>query len=205
MQPDYQQPAQHPAPDYNFILDPQQPEKPKLFNFNANSMPLRILLVVGILFVLMIVFAVVKSAIGGGGGSTAAVLSVAQDQQELIHLATNAEDSVTTDLGKNFTATALLSLQSEQTELISYLKSNHQKVSPKQLNLKISKSTDEQLAAAKSASTFDDTYVSVMRDKLEAYMADLQKAYSQTKGSKGRALLNEDYQAAQLLQKQLES
>ena len=192
--------------DLDFIMNPQQPPKsPGLFSFGGSSLPKRILLAVGGMFLLLILFVVVKGVVGGNGGSATALVTVAKDQQELIHLATGATQNATTDVTKNFSATALISLQSEQNQLVSYLKTNGHKVAGKELSLKISKATDAQLAAAKSASTFDETYKSIMQEKLKAYQTDIQKAYNQTTGTKGRALLTDDIKAANLLLEQLGS
>lgn len=193
-----------PAPDYNFILNPQQPKRPGLFNFGGGSTAMRALVVIGIIFVLMIVFVAVRSALGGGSSATPALVTVAQDQQKLLHLAASGQQQSTSDTVQNFAATAQLSLASEQQELLAYLSDNGHKVGDKELGLAISQSTDDQLAAAKSASTFDDTFKTIMADNLKAYRSDLQKAYQATSGPKGRALLNDDYKAAQLLLKQLE-
>jgi hypothetical protein len=129
---------------------------------------------------------------------------VAQDQHELIHLATNASQQqgiTTTD--QNFAATAQLSLTSAQSVTVKYLVANGNKISLKVLSLKVSTATDAQLTAAAAATTYDQTFQAIMKAKLTTYVSSLQQTYKQTTGKNGRALLNNDYNQAQLLLTQL--
>ncbi len=201
MQPQDQQPA----PDYSFITNPQQPKRPSLFNFGAGSKTLRIAVVLGGFFLLLILFIGFKNILSSSNKSTPALVSIAQDQQELIHLAQNGTQNAVGSTTKNFSQTAALSLQSEKQQLLVYLKGNGRKVGTGELNLNVSKATDSQLTAAVSASNFDPTFTSLMKTKLTAYQQALKTAYGLEKGPKGRALLNDDYAASQLLLQQLGS
>ena len=158
--------------------------------------------VAGGVLVLLIVLIVIKGVLGGGSSLTPFV-SIIQQQQELIHLSTNAsrqQDLSVTN--QNFAATAQLSLGSAQSALITYLKSNKTKVGTKQLNLKISTSTDAQLTTAEAAGTYNQTFQEVMKSQLTSYASNLKQAYK-TAGKQGRALLSSDYNQAQLLFNQL--
>lgn len=197
--------AEQTAPDYSFITNPQQPKRPSLFNLGAGSKTLRIVVVVGGFFLLLILFIAFKNILSGSNKSIPALVNIAQDQQELIHLAQNGTQNAVSGTAKNFSQTAALSLQSEQRQLLVYLKSNGRKVSTGELSLGLSKLTDSQLTAAVSASNFDPTYTSIMKTKLTSYQQALKSAFAQTKGSKGHALLNDDYTASQLLLQQLGS
>lgn len=165
---------------------------------------MRALLAAGGLLVLVIIFVIIKSLFGGGGSNLTLFVGVAQDQQELIHLATNAsqEKSLTAN-DQNFAATAQLSLASSQAAIIKYLSVNGQKVNLKTVNLKLSASLDAQLTNAAAATIYDQTFQQITKTKLTAYLSDLQQTYKQTKGKNGRALLSDDYNQAQLLLAQL--
>ncbi len=106
---------------------------------------------------------------------------------------------------QNFAITAKLSLTSTQTQLLAYMKSNGKKVSTKALSSKVSTTTDKQLSDAVANSTYDATFKQVMQTQLTNYQKDLSAAYKQTKGPKGRQLLNQEYYGAQLLLTQLNS
>lgn len=199
------QPAAPQPQAYDFITDPAQPERqsrlPSLPGVGPTAM--RAAIIGGGLFALLIIFIIIKGLIGGGSSLTP-FLGVAQDQQELIHLATTAslQQGITTG-DQNFAATTALSLTSAQAGIVNYLASNGKKVNPKLLSLKISATTDAQLTAAAAATTYDQTFQEVMKTKLTAYLSGLQQTYKQTSGKKGRTLLNDDYAQAQLLLTQL--
>jgi hypothetical protein len=195
--------AAGPSQEYNFITNPEKPAK-RAWLPGGNSLPQRALLAAGGLLVLVIIFVIAKSLLGGGGSNLTPFVGVAQDQQELIHLATNASQQTNLIVNnKNFVATAQLSLTSSQAAIGKYLSVNGQKVNLKTLNLKLSASLDTQLTNAAAATTYDQTFQEITKAKLTAYLSDLRQAYKQTKGKNGRALLNDSYNQAQLLLTQL--
>jgi hypothetical protein len=199
------QPVVSQSQPYDFITNPEQPSSrralPSLPGISPTAM--RAALIAGGLVALLILFIVIKGLLSGGGNLPSFV-SVAQDQQELIHLATNASQQHGTTTGnQNFAATASLSLTSSQAAIVQYLAANGQKVNAKVLGLKISAATDSQLTAAAAATTYDQTFQQIMKTDLTAYLSRLQQTYKQTTGGKGRALLSDDYKQAQLLLTQL--
>lgn len=185
-------------------MNPNQPQKRGMLP-GGNSLLGRIAAVSVGLIVLIIAFSIVRGIISGGS-NIPELVSVAQDQQELIHIMSSAAKqpglSVT---NQNFLYTAQTTLQSTQGQLITYLAKNHKKVNPKQLNLKVSTATDKQLADAAAASTFNQTFHDISQAKLKGYQQALQQAYAHTKGPKGRQLLSDEYNGASLLLTQLNS
>lgn len=195
------------APDqpYAFITNPAQtPKQSPLARLpGGNSALMRGLVLLGGLLVLVIIFAIFKSLLGGGANLTPLV-GIAQDQQELIHIATNASQQPSISAAdQNLATTMRLSLASSQSETIAYLVGNHKKVTIKILDLKLSTTTDKQLSAAAAATTYDQTFQEVVQTKLTAYASALQQAYKLDNGKKGRALLTKSFQQTQLLQTQL--
>jgi hypothetical protein len=197
-----------PTPDqpYDFIMDaPKTPGNgsplPQL-----NSTPKRAALFVGGLFVLLILFLIIKSLLSGTSNFTLLV-GVAQDQQEILHLTstvTNASQQQNLSAAdQNFAATTSASIGSSQTTLATYMAANKHKLNPKTLNLKVSKALDDQLVTAQANGTYDQTFQQILKGRLTSYSSDLSQAYQKTKGSKGRALLASDYSQAKLLLKQL--
>ena len=204
--PPQQMPPQQPESplhDYEFIVNPSTAPRRSLFSLpGQSSTPLRLLTVLGGIFVLVIILVIIKNIIGGGPDLSAFV-PVVQDQQELIHLSTNAalQPGLTT-ADQDFAITAELTLTSSQTQLLTYLKNNHSNVNTKTLGLKVSTSLDAQLTTAATDSTYDSTLQQIMQSQLTGYQQDIKQAYT-TAGSNGRRLLNSDFQQAQLLVKQL--
>ena len=192
--------AEHP---YSFILQSQKPTR--RLSLGSRSLPQRIAVVSGGLLVLIIVLSLVKGAISHGPNFVPIVATV-ERQQELLHIMTSAvqQPSLSTT-NKNFALTAQLSLGSAQTKLLKYLADNGTKVKPSQLSGKISTSVDKSLTAAAANSTYNQTFQTTVQAQLNSYIQGLKQAYSQDKGARGRALLNDDYNQAQLLLTQLNS
>lgn len=171
----------------------------------GSSMATRILVVVGGLFILAIVAAILMQVIGGGGGkfSKDAMLSVAQDQTELVRLGDRGVQDSVSETNKNFAITTSLSMKTEQAALLKYLAENGYKPNEKSLLLKQSTETDTRLDEAKSSSTFDTAYTSVMKQSLETYKQDLSTAYSSAKSDTAKSVLKARYSAADTLLLQL--
>jgi hypothetical protein len=209
------QPAVQPqAPDhqdlYEFITNPTAVDKPVSMLpslLNGKSLRTRIVILGGGLVGLLIIFSILKGLLAGSF-NVQPFLAVLQDQQELIHLSSEAGQSQTSqatlpEAYQGFIGTTQLTVTSIQSQLITYLALNKQKVSAKQLNLKISTATDTQLTGASASGDYTSTFQQIMSSQLNTYTTDLRAAYAQTPGKKGRAQLNNDYRQARLLIKQL--
>lgn len=206
MPPDSTTPPNTPHPaSYDFIMNPQQaPKQPKLKLPGAGPTGLlaRVALVGGGLIVLVILFSVIKGLIIKGPDFSGYV-TVAEDQQELIHLVSNsASNSSQQNLdtnNQNLAATAQLSLASNQAQVLKYLSENHHKVSSKTLGLRLNTALDTQLTNAQTAGTYDQTFQSIMQSQLNGYMNDLKHTFQTSTGKKGRAMLSSQYNQAVLL------
>jgi hypothetical protein len=200
-----------PEPDsrdqsYAFITNPALPAKPSTLSRIplSGSLVGRVGLVAGALLVLVIIFAIFKSLLVSGPNVTP-VITVAQDQQELLHILQKTNGLGLSANNQNFASTLQVSVTTSQQKTISYLTAAHKKINVKQLNLKVSPSTDNRLKAAQAAATYDQTFTEVMQAKLTEYGKDIQTAYKLDAGKKGRALLKETYAQQQLLLLQLTS
>jgi predicted outer membrane protein len=197
MQP--QQPA-----NYDFIMNPGTPPRKSMFG-GGSSLAMRVLMVVGGVFVLMIIAAVLLQVIGGGGAkfNKGAMLSVVQDQAEIVRLGDRGVKDSTSQAIKNFAITTSLSIKTEQAVLLKYLAENGYKPNDKTLVFKQSAATDTQLDEAKSSSTFDTAYAGIMKQSLEAYKQDLTTAYNSAKSDSTKSVLKVRYSAADTLLVQL--
>ena len=199
------------TPDYGFIMEPPQPQKPKftLPGFSGSNSPiLKIGIVLGGLLLLIIVISIGKNILAGPG-NTPALTAVAQQQQEMIHILANGpgeknqQQAPLSASNQIFSATAKASLTSAQQQLITYMTLNKKKINAKDLEQLANPAIDQQLTTAASDSTYDSTFKQVMQTQLTKYEKALQAAYQQTSGHKGRKLLTEEFQGAQLLLTQL--
>jgi hypothetical protein len=203
-QPQQGQQQMHPQ-SYDFIMSPSG-EPPKRRMSFGSSMPMRILAVLVVVLVLVLAANMARSFLSSGSSNSLQMLSVAQDQQSIIHLTTLAQQQKGLSTpSQNFTVTAELSLTSQQAEHISYMQQNHIKVKSKQLGLKVDPSLDTRLTDAAASGNLDATYKEVMTTQLNGYKAALQDAYQHTPGPIGRKLLSKEFDSANLLLTQLNS
>ena len=189
---------------YDFMFNAQKPHQPTLLKL-PQSLSMRLLVGLGGLLVVIVLIIVIASA-SKGQSNEAALISVAQDQQELIHLATNASSQ--TSLSSNnqtFVATANLTLANNSTQLNTYLKAVGYNVSLAEENLKISTGVDQTLTDAASSGDFNPTFDQIMQEQLKLYVDNINTAYIQTKGVNGRALLKSLYKQTNLLSTALSS
>lgn len=189
---------------YDFILNPEKPQKKPTVPLAGagNSMMQRIAIAGGGLVILIIVAVVGMSLLTSGSKEkTASLLSIAQYQTELVRVATDASTKATSISAQNLAQDIQASVLSDNNELLAYMKNNGQKVDPKQLTLKRSKSTDTTLTTAKENNTYDIAFKEIIQSDLGSYMTALKKAYDANPGPKGKTLLSEQYDSAELLLK----
>lgn len=197
-QQQYPPAPQTPVNQYDFILNPEAAVA-KRSPLAGGSMMKRILLVVSGLSVLAIVIVIASSLLSSSGSSAPSLVGVAQDQTELIRIATLAEGKTTNQSKLNFAYTVRYSLTTSKQQLLAYMSQNGQKTSASTLTLKMNKQSDQQLTTAIADSTFDAAFTTVVQNDLTAYVRDLQAASATTSGSKGKALLDAAQKSALLL------
>lgn len=204
-------PADIPEPasadsSYTFITNPPAPPKPSLLSSipGGKSLVGRIGLAAVALFVLIIGFAIIRGLLSGGPDLTSAV-TVAQEQQELIHLASEATSQGVSlsPATQNAVANIQLSVSASQSKLLNYLYKNNTKLKSKQLNLKVSRAADNQLIASVPAGAYDTTLQGILQQKMADYISSLKVATRQITGPKGHGILTDAQNQALLLQKQL--
>lgn len=199
------QSPEHVSPEqaFEFIINPEEPSKNSKLSM-GDSLPKKIAFIGGGLLILLIIFVIGKNIFSSGGVSDSFV-AIAQQQQQILVLTKDALDQQTlTTANKNFTATADTSISTSQAELFNYLGLNGKKVSPKEIQLGLDPSLPKELEAAAAATTYNETYKTIMKAELNKYSNLLKSTYQETTGQKGRALLSNDFDDAQLLLIQLE-
>lgn len=208
-QASYDGQAQQPAPadqPYQFITNPKLPraQSPVSKLLNNAALPVRIGIMAGGLLVLFVLFMIFKGLLSSSPDFTPFV-AVVQEQQELLHvIASSDNQQANLPLNiQNLSSTMEVSLSSSQAQTIQYLTTNKKKINAKELNLKVSATTDAQLKSAQQAATYSQTYTDVLEAQLNSYASTLAQAYNKATGPKGRALLKDSYRQVQLFQMQL--
>lgn len=188
--------------DYAFIVNPQQAPKKKLLG--GSSVAVRVGIVLGGIFLLLITFVISRNLLTSGSSNKSALVAVVSEQKELVRLTSNMSLKGTPLSGKtkNAAITTELSVGSARTELIKYMAKNGQKIDQKELLYSSSSLNDNQLKAAIASGNYDATASDVLKAQLVSYQTDLKTAYNKTSGSVGREILSRQYDAATLLLKQ---
>lgn len=183
---------------YEFIVNPNTPKHRVGL---AGSFGMKIGLLVGGAALLMIVIAVLMSALGPKSVMPQ-LTEIAQQQQEIIRIASDASDKASGTDTTNFVTNVALSVTTSQNEVIAYATSHGQKLPPKVLALKQDAKTDTLLANAANAGTYDRTVASTLSDELTAYEGQLQKTYKATSSKKVKQLLQDCFTTASKLVQQ---
>lgn len=190
--------------DYDFIVNPAAVPRRSLQP--NNSMLSRIVIALAGLCLLLIIVVGVKSLFSTDNSNLPALVAVVVQQQELIHIthASAEGPQPMSDANRNIVVTTDLSLTSAQSQLLAYVKTQNKKIPLKQISIYPGgKAIDDQLAASIAASNYDVTLHEVIKAQLTSYQSSLKQAYAKTTGTKGRELLNKQYDGAGLLLRQL--
>lgn len=197
LQPNPNEPGHDP---YAFFMEPQKAPRNSLFGGGASNQKLFMIAGAIVVFLILVVFLVSLSAGGNKGGSQ--LLSLAQSQQEVIRVAKDGtKNAQSTDL-KYFAATTVISVTSDQRLLLADMAKSGKKVKPKDLDLGRNPQTDQALAAALAANTYDSTFASSMDSQLGDYINKL-KQVAPSAGPSGQKLIKQEYDDASKLRTQL--
>lgn len=196
----YQAPQQ--GSPYDFIMNPSKPPKKK-FGLGGNNFAMTLALIVGGAFLFMIILTVLLNSFGPKTLSKSDLVTLAQVENELVRVSQSAAASATQQTTKNLAVTIQLSMLSQQQKTLNFLSANGVKVDQKELGLKQDATTDQQLASAKTTSTFDLVFSQLMQDELEAYSKDLKILNGRAANKTERDLTSTFYTQTQLLISQI--
>ena len=202
MYPDDNQPPPNP---YDFIVNPQQPKRRGLgIPGVRNPFLAKLLPIVAVVAVVVIILGVVISKLFAKPGINApALIGIAQSQQELVRVSQQGINNGTQSVTRIFSTNVELSLQTEQLQLLAYLKKQGYKPSTKTLSLKRSTTTDTQLTTAVQSSTFDSVFVQLMQNNLVAYNTELEQVSAGATGDNEKKILAGELSAAGMLLQQV--
>ncbi len=192
-------PIATPPANYDFILNPapqKQPLKLGLPGSWRSKLGIGIIALVALIILISIIGSLTK-----GSSNLPYMESVVEDQQELIHVLTNAYS--VPDISSNnktFVATAVVTLGSNTSVLQSYLKNIGSPMPAKYLKLKINKTVDQEMSSAETAGNFNQSFAQIASGQLNTYLSDLLTDLNKTAGRRGRSLLISQINQAKLLQ-----
>ncbi|HEU4914773.1 MAG TPA: hypothetical protein VFT16_05240 [Candidatus Saccharimonadales bacterium] len=196
----YQAPQQ--GSPYEFILNPSKPPKKK-FGLGGNNFAVTLGLIIGGALIFMIVLTLLLNAVGGKTLSKADLIALAQTENELVRVSQTAAATATQQTTKNLAVTIQFSMLTQQKKTLNFLAQNGVDVDEKELGLKQNATTDQQLASAKTTSTFDLTFSQIMQDELEAYARNLKALNASAANKTESDLTSTFYTQTQLLISQI--
>ncbi len=185
-----------PQPDFGFMLKQEPKQKPS--RLSSLGKPAKLLLGVGVAFVIVIIVAVVLS--GGSGGSKQVVGLMAQSQEIL--RVTKAQEQQFKDVNTMaLAATTEATLTSQQNDFSTYLMGAGIKYGPKELALSTNTSTDAELQTAAQNNNLDRAYATYLKNALTVYQNSMNTVFKDTGSASLKTSLESAYASvATLLQ-----
>jgi hypothetical protein len=208
-QPQYQvpqapQPPQHnpgdPNDPYAFIMNNGVPQPTGKFNLpKGNSTLQRALIFGGGFLLLIIVGSMALSVLSGGNGHNEQLLTLAQEQTEIVRIADLAQNerAVRSSTTQNLASSTSLSVNTSKLQTLALIKGK--KPGEKTLGLKHSSKTDSLLTDAASNNEYDQVFTDTLTTKLKAYQGDIKKLYAGNKSQKEKAVLETAYNGTVIL------
>lgn len=188
---------------YDFILNPNAPQAPKSklpIPINTSSPKGKIMLVVGGGVLLIVVLLLGASVLGGSGDSAGdTLLTVLQEQTELIRVADQAKNNARQANTRNLATNVTLTVSSAEQQILPLAKKRGAKVEAKQLGAKQNSTTDKTLKAAGENGQFDSVFTQALATQLTAYQESLGTAYKQVSNAKDKQVIKSAYDGAGLL------
>lgn len=194
---------EHPA--YDFIINNQAPKRGPGFSLPGLSSPLltRVLALVGVVFVVVILLIII-SAVAKGPSDASQLTAAVQDQQEILHLASEATQQPSlSSANQSLVVTLTAAVGTSQAQLIQYLANGKHKLSSVEMNFKESSSIDQQLTQSISTDSFNTVLDNVLQTQFKTYANDLALAYNATHSKIVKASLHKDYVQIDDFDKQL--
>lgn len=214
------EPQQQPSPlghnPYDFILGPPKPTKqhplgrlpiPKIL---GQSFGLRIAMLVAGAAIIMIIIAVVVSALTGHKLNQTELVDLAAKQTEIIDVAKAGGNSVSASSNQQLAIVVQLTLETDNQKLVQFLGSEGipsaiLDATPEHLSADIEAETNHDLQTAEQSNTVDLVFDQLMQSDLQAYASSIKTDYNSTSNSSLKRLLGTDYTQAELLLKQVPS
>jgi hypothetical protein len=196
----YQSPNQ--GSPYEFILNPQKPPKKKI-GFGGNNFIFTLVIIIGGAVLFMIILALVLNAVGSKTTSTADLITLTQTENELARVSQSAATTANQQTTKNLAVTIQFTMLTQQKRTLKVLAANGTTVDVKDLKLKQNAQTDQQLASAKTTSTFDLVFSQLIQDQLEDYANEVKAIHNKSASKTEKELTSDFYEQTQLLISQI--
>lgn len=188
---------------YEFIVKNETRNGGSLFG--GASVLQRVGIIGGVVVLLIIVIMLGVNAMMPKDNSTTALIAVAQRQAEIVRVATDGTTHASSQDVRNAVTDTALGITTSENQTLAYLQQHGTKLGTKQLALAHNAQTDTTLANALASSTYDTAVVQNLTTQLTTYQANLKTAFNRSKTPAAKTLLQKEFNAADLLLKQLKA
>ncbi|HEX9153508.1 MAG TPA: hypothetical protein VF809_01680 [Candidatus Saccharimonadales bacterium] len=182
-------------------MSPQKSPK-KRFHLGGGNLAMTVAMFAGGALIFMIIVAILLNAFAPKKVS-GDLTTMAQVQTELIRIADKGAKTGTQQVTKNLAITIQFSMNTQRKEMLAFMAKRGVTVNDKELVLKQKATTDQELASARTTSTFDSVFTGIMQDELTAYANDLKTIYSNATSKSEKELMSDYYEQTQLLISQI--
>lgn len=184
---------------YDFITNPNRPNKKRLLP-GTNSKKGQIIIAVGGATILLMIILIFVGLISGGSSDLKKdYLSLAQQQAELIRVTEIGVSKSRQAEAKNLAITTQYTLVSQQPEVLALAKKAGVVTNTKLLALNKNSETDALLANADQTNQFDEVFLKTLRAELQKYQQTLKKIYDDSSLTSTKTTLSKDYDAIDVL------
>lgn len=158
------------------------------------SFVVRLLIVLGGIFLLFAIIGVVLSLLGGGKGDQEQFSVIASEQQSLSALSSSAVQGATSESAKAFALNVQLTMQTNLNQTKAYMSSAGIKLDEKQLAAATDQKSLQELDAAKETTNYDQTARDVLERALISHATTLKTAYNAAEDVQTKQLLSQAFQ-----------
>ncbi len=206
MPPSNQQPTnstpsgQFDSSQFDFIMNSGQNQKKGLIPLPSDPKQKLLVLIVGGAVGLVLLLALFFSIFGGSSGPVEDLVSVAQQQTEILRISDEASRELNSTDAQKLSTLVLAVVSSDRTKTINYMKENGRKVDAKELALKQSADASQRLKNAQQNGQLNEVYSEIVLEYLQAYNSNLESIYPKL-GENGKALIEQNATNVQLILK----
>lgn len=158
----------------------------------------KLILIFGAFFVIIIALFAWSTMFGGGTNTTQELVSIAQEQNELIRISKIAAEKGRLPATQNLANTTIASVSSSQQQVIGAI-GKKAKINEKVLGAKQDPQSDKQLNEAALNNQFDATFTKLYQTKITAYQQNLKATFDTTSNKQVKEILQNAYKSANTL------
>jgi len=194
--------AQSSAGSYDFITNTNHRPKKASAPMRGGSLRSRILKIAGGGLVLIILVVVIsRFAFGSSANNGVLLTALVAQQQEVVRIATLGVADAKDPVVINFAQTTKTVVSSQESELLSYLKSKNVKYTTAQLSAEKNTETDKILAQAVASNQYDSVFTETLKASLLTYTKDIKKNHDSASNAKSKTILADSYNSVATLLK----